>query len=59
MELVVGMFYLLVFIGLYMLPTLVAIHYKHPNIFAIGALNVLLGWSLIGWAIAMIWAFKK
>jgi hypothetical protein len=42
--------------GIYFLPTLVAYWRGHHNRFAIGLLNLLLGWTLFGWAIALVWA---
>lgn len=43
-------------IGGYFLPTIVASNRKHRNRGAIGMLNLLLGWTLLGWIIALIWA---
>ena len=44
---------------LYLLPTLEALLKEHPNLPAIGLVNVLLGWSLLGWVVAEVWALKK
>jgi len=43
-------------ISFYFAPSIVAVLRKKTNLAAIIVLNTLLGWSLIGWAIAMIWA---
>jgi len=43
-------------IMLYLLPTYIASKRKHRNILAILLLNLLLGWTLIGWAGALIWS---
>ena len=43
----------------YFVPTIVAFGKKHTNKLAIFILNFFLGWSLIGWVIALIWAVKK
>jgi hypothetical protein len=45
--------------GLYFTPLLIAIVRKKSNVVAIGALNTLLGWSLIGWVVALVWALSK
>lgn len=45
--------------ALYMLPTYEAWKNNHANITSIAIVNLFLGWSLIGWVIAMAWAFKK
>jgi 4-amino-4-deoxy-L-arabinose transferase-like glycosyltransferase len=44
---------------LYLLPTLEALLRGHPNLPAIALVNVLLGWSLIGWVVAEVWALKR
>jgi len=44
-------------LGLYCLPTIVALIRKHANKSPIILVNLLLGWTLIGWAVALIWAF--
>jgi len=43
-------------LSLYFAPSIVAVLRKKTNLAAIIVLNALLGWSLIGWVIAMIWA---
>lgn len=43
----------------YMLPTIEAWLRKSNNLGAIAALNFFLGWSLLGWVAALVWAFKK
>ena len=40
----------------YFIPTIIASRRKHPNTSAILALNLLLGWTLIGWIISLVWA---
>lgn len=47
---------LLVF-PLYFLPTIIAASRKHPNVGGIVALNFFLGWTVLGWIGALIWAF--
>lgn len=45
--------------ALYLLPTFEAWLRNHPNTGAIALLNVFLGWSLVGWVAALIWAIKN
>ena len=45
--------------ALYLLPTYEAWIRKHPNLSSLALLNVFLGWTLIGWVGALVWAFKK
>jgi hypothetical protein len=42
----------------YLAPTALALSRNHPDALAIAALNILLGWSFIGWVIAIVWALK-
>jgi ABC-type sugar transport system permease subunit len=42
----------------YFLPFAIAFNRKRVNAGAIFALNLFLGWSLIGWVIALVWALK-
>ena len=49
----------LIFVGvLYFLPALIAILRQHQSWPAIAALNVLLGWTAIGWIIAFVWSLS-
>jgi hypothetical protein len=43
----------------YLAPVIIAVARKHRFAPAIGALNVLLGWTVFGWLAAMIWAVNK
>lgn len=49
-------FYLLALVALYFLPTLVAWRRRHASVMAIGLVNTLLGWTLLGWLWSMIWS---
>ena len=42
----------------YFAPTLVAYKRRRVSFVAIAATNVLLGWTLIGWVVALIWALS-
>jgi hypothetical protein len=41
---------------LYFLPLIVAKTRNHRQTLAIGVLNFLAGWTLIGWVVALVWA---
>ena len=43
----------------YFLPFAIAFNRKRANTGAIFALNLFLGWSLIGWVAALVWALKE
>jgi hypothetical protein len=46
-------------LALYLIPTIIGFIRKKDNKMAILALNVLLGWSFIGWVVALVWAVSK
>jgi hypothetical protein len=48
------MFFLFFSILLYFLPTLIA--RDKPDVMAIFLVNLLFGWTVIGWFVALIWA---
>lgn len=53
-------FIILFIIGLvvYFIPTVIALIKRKKNLVAIAALNFLLGWSVIGWVVSLVWALK-
>jgi uncharacterized membrane protein YqaE (UPF0057 family) len=44
-------------LAFYFLPTIVALVRGHWAVSAVFVLNFLLGWTLIGWMVALVWAF--
>lgn len=40
----------------YVLPSIIAIYRKHPNVVPVVLINLFLGWTLIGWIVAIIWS---
>ncbi len=54
-----GAFVLFAAVFAYLLPIKVARDRKHRNLAALAAANVLLGWTLIGWALCLVWALMK
>jgi hypothetical protein len=40
----------------YLLPAGLALFRKHPALVRIAAVNLLLGWTFIGWGVALVWA---
>jgi hypothetical protein len=47
------------FLVLYELPAIVAYNHSHRQFFAILVLNILLGWTIVGWIGALIWAYAS
>lgn len=55
-----GSLVLVVFCGgglvVHFLPSLIAVKRSHKNAMAIVALNIFLGWTVIGWVAALVWS---
>jgi len=49
----------LILIMVYFLPWIVASAREKRNKAAIGLLNLFFGWTVVGWAAALIWATMK
>jgi Superinfection immunity protein len=45
-----------VLIVVHFLPSIIAFKRGHHNRVAIFVLNLLLGWTFIGWVVALVWA---
>ena len=43
----------------YFLPTIIAMARSKRDVMAIFLLNLFLGWSVIGWIVALVWAAKN
>ena len=62
MDALSGFLFLLVLalgVGIYFLPAVVALYRTHHNKWAILILNLLLGWTFLGWVGALIWSFTQ
>jgi|SRR5882762_1925253 len=59
MEIIPGLLLLAVSLFIYFIPYIVARQNKKQNAGAIGALNFFLGWTLVGWVVALVWAISK
>jgi hypothetical protein len=46
----------LIVLTLYLIPALVAYNRHHPSAGAILVLNLLLGWTVLGWIMSLVWA---
>ncbi|QHJ01708.1 superinfection immunity protein [Xylophilus rhododendri] len=46
-------------IALYLLPTYEAAKRRHPSLVPIALVDILLGWTVIGWVVAMVWAVRR
>ena len=50
-------FILFLIVSIYFLPTIIGVSKR--NGCAIFVLNLFLGWTFIGWVLALVWAFTK
>jgi hypothetical protein len=46
-------------LAIYFFPSYIAHKRNHKNLVAIFALNLLTGWTFIGWVVALVWALKN
>jgi hypothetical protein len=44
---------------LYLLPCLIGSARRAPDIGAVAVINILLGWTLLGWVVALAMAFRS
>lgn len=57
-HLLIVLFMLLIFLPIYFLPTILALHKKHPHKLPIILINIFGGFiGGLGWIIALIWCF--
>jgi len=60
MGILVGSFLLFLLLTvIYFIPTFVAYNAKKTDLGAIFILNLLLGWTFLGWVISLVWAMTK
>lgn len=58
-DIITGIFILFFALGIYLIPTWTAIERKHHNKGAIIVINIFLGWTFVGWVIALAMAYSK
>jgi hypothetical protein len=45
-------------VAAYLLPTILAVILRVPGVWAIFAVNLFFGWTIAGWAVALMWVLK-
>ena len=45
-------------IAAYLIPTIIAVMRKVPNVGSVAVINILLGWLMIGWVVALAMAVR-
>ena len=56
---ILGVLLFAVGVAVYMIPTLVAWSQKAPDFGIVAVVNVLLGWTFIGWVVALVLALRQ
>jgi len=49
----------LIGIAVYFIPTIIASARHHKNTMAIVLINILAGWTFIGWIVALVWSVAR
>lgn len=55
--LVFGVLFFVSLVIIYFAPAIIAQSRRHRHVNAIAMLNLLLGWTFLGWVAAIVWAF--
>lgn len=51
--------FIIVLAVLYFVPSAIALLRRHRNAIAIVALNIFLGWTLVGWVVSLVWGLSN
>jgi len=57
-DIITGLGLLLALTALYFLPTMLALDRRVPNKWSVVVINVVLGWTIVGWAVALAMAVR-
>lgn len=52
-----GFIYVIICLGIYFIPSIIGFARGHKNKWGIFILNLFLGWSILGWIVALLWSF--
>ena len=55
----VELLWIVLIVTFYFMPTLIAFLRQHKNKLAIFLLNLLLGWSVLGWVASLVWSVMR
>jgi hypothetical protein len=56
---IIGVLLFILSLAFYFVPTIIALVGKKRNALAIFLLNFFLGWTFIGWVVALVWSVTK
>jgi RsiW-degrading membrane proteinase PrsW (M82 family) len=54
-----GLFFILIAIACYFIPTIVAVSRHVPNTASVVVINFFLGWTFIGWVVALAMSVRS
>lgn len=54
-----GGLYLFLLLVIYFIPSIIALSREHHQSGAISALNILLGWTVLGWIVCAVWSVSE
>ena len=55
----IGIILFILSLVFYFLPTIIALARKQRNALAIFLLNFFLGWTFVGWVVALVWSVTR
>jgi hypothetical protein len=55
---IISLIFFFIAVAVYFIPTIIAFKRRKKDWVAIGVLNLLLGWTFVGWVISLVWALK-
>lgn len=58
MDTLIGLLWIGVLFGIYWVPTIVAFHRGVVNQWSVAVINLFLGWTVIGWVVALAMAVR-
>ena len=53
-----GLFILIIALVIYFIPVIIACDRGHPQTYSIAVINIFLGWTFVGWVIALAMALS-
>lgn len=56
---VVLLFLWVIALGMYFIPLIIAVVRKVPNVGSVAVINLFLGWTLVGWVVALAMAARS
>ncbi len=55
---ILGIIFLVVAVPIYFFPAMIAWFRQHQSLAAVIMLNALLGWTVVGWIVILLWALS-